>query len=177
MASVLRHCWTAADEMHSYVLLHPNFRPSVSLIPSPTLELQRVSNLSATYHIPATRTTLHLDLLAQPVEYQLLKRVLTRMSAQLREYMNAHGDGWLLPEDDPYTVSLPGCTFFAKSNPNPTHGRQQHLTYGILSSVAAGLWQWMIIGDRVREVRFEIEDSSWGIVGIGVIASYDNDGH
>lgn len=98
-----------------------------------------------------------------------------RLSAQLREHRNAHGDGWLLPEDDPYTVSLPGCTFFAKSNPNRTQGRQQHLTYGILGSVAAGLWQWMIIGDRVREVRFEIEDSSWGIVGIGVIAPYDND--
>ena len=94
-----------------------------------------------------------------------------RVSAQLREHRSAYGDGWLLPGDDPYTVSLPGCIFFAKSNPNPTEGRQQHLTYGILSSVAAGLWQWMIIGDRVREVRFEIEDSSWGIVGIGVIGT------
>ena len=102
-----------------------------------------------------------------------IKNVLRQLTQEMKEHLDTHGDGWLAPGDDPYTVSIPGCMFFAKSNPNvepviPT--REQRLTYGVLRSVAAGLWQWMVIGDRSDMVKFDIEDGRWGIVGMGMFA-------
>ena len=105
-----------------------------------------------------------------------LKRVVSQVGVQAKEHIDKNGDGWLSNTDDPFYVSVPGCSFFAKSNPNPgppvapgRRGGQEHLTYGILVSVAAGLWQWMLIRDHLNMVKFEIEDGDWGIVGMGTV--------
>ena len=92
---------------------------------------------------------------------------------RLNRYLDLHQDGWLSDEDDPYTLEIPGFSFLAKSNGNPApSGREQHLTYGILKSVVAGLWQWMIIKDHLDETHFGIQDSQWGLVGMGSVTPY-----
>ena len=105
----------------------------------------------------------------------LIKSTLLQLAAKMREHLHRDGDGWLSQSDDPYESGAQGCVFWAKSNPDPGPGirpRRQHLTYGILSSVAAGLLQWMVVGGRTDVVRFDIEDGHWGIVGFGMLAPY-----
>ena len=149
----------------------------ISVLP-PSNGTSRI-NVSTAYHVPNTKTTLHLTAYDRLVPVEHLKRVILQIGTRAKEHIQVYGDGWLSDADDPYTVEIPGCAFFAKSNPNPgppmapgMPGRQQHLTYGILISVAAGLWQWMIIGDHLDVIQFEIEDSQWGIVGRGSITPY-----
>ncbi|KAG7006835.1 hypothetical protein G7Y79_00012g031710 [Physcia stellaris] len=106
---------------------------------------------------------------------QLIKSTLLQLKSVMEEHLHKDGDGWLSRKDDPYESGAQGCVFWAKSNPNSGTGirpRRQHLTYGILSAVAEGLLQWMVIGGRTDVVRFDIEDSQWGIVGFGMLAPY-----
>ena len=113
------------------------------------------------------------------MSFLALKRVVSQVGARAKEHIKEDGDGWLTNTDDPFSVEAPGCSFFAKSNPNPgppvapeRRGRREHLTYGILVTVAAGLWQWMLIRDHLSMVNFEIKDSNRGIVGIGSVTPY-----
>ena len=132
-------------------------------------------NATSTYHIPKTEITLHLTSYDNLVPFQALKRSITQVGSRARAHILEHGDGWLWAQDDPFVEEVLGCTFFAKSNPNPGPApaqRQVHLTYGIMISVAAGLWQWMLIRDHLNMVIFDIEDAKWGIVGIGTITPY-----
>lgn len=145
--------------------------PLISLIPS-TARTPNSANLSANYHVPGTEITLHITTFTHPMPAASLKRVILQGIARVEAHLDLYGDGWLSTEDEPYTISIPGCVFFAKSNSIPVHARQQHLTYGIVNSVLAGLWQWMIIGNRLDVVTFDIEDATWGVVGMGVVAPY-----
>ena len=149
----------------------------VSVLPSAntTISLKGTSS----YHIPTTNITLHLTSYDRLVSFLALKRVVSQVGARAKNHIEKDGDGWLTNTDDPFSVEVPGCSFFAKSNPNPgppvapqRRGRREHLTYGILVTVAAGLWQWMLIRDHLSMVNFEIEDSNRGIVGIGSVTPY-----
>ena len=151
--------------------------PAISVLPfaNQTLRL----NVPTSYHIPNTHLTLRFTTYDRSISLQALKRVLMQVGLQAKEHMKMEGDGWLFEADDPYNVGIPGCAFFAKSDPNPgppmapgMPPRQQHLTYGILVSVATGLWQWMVIRGHLDVVQFDIEDSHWGIVGMGSILPY-----
>lgn len=155
------------------MILHPP-KPLVSVIAARPRLPYRVTS-TADYRIPGTQTTLHFTIYDHPMPSQLIKRTIQQLTAEMRAHLNREGDGWLSHEDDPYERGLPGCVFWAKSNQDPApgiHPRRQHLTYGILNAVAAGLWQWMVMGDRNNVVRFDIEDGQWGMVGFGMLAPY-----
>ena len=151
--------------------------PTVSLLPSTntTISLKGTSS----YHIPTTKITLHLTSYDRLVSFSALKQVVSQVGIRAKEHIEKDGDGWLSTADDPFSVEVPGCSFFAKSNPSPgppvapeRRGRREHLTYGILVSVAAGLWQWMLIRDHLNMVKFEIEDSTRGILGMGSVTPH-----
>lgn len=150
---------------------------AISVLPS-TNQTKRL-NGSTPYHVPNTQITLHFEAYDRLILIQALKRVVKQVGLRAEEHIEREGDGWLSAADDPYNVQIPGCSFFAQSNLNPEPpmapgmpAREQHLTYGMLVSVATGLWQWMVVREHVDALQFDIQDSHWGFVGMGSILPY-----
>lgn len=61
------------------------------------------------YSVPGTQTTLHMSFRQdRPLHRRSLGGYLLLMQDEVQGHINASGDGWLLPEDDPYRRDWPG---------------------------------------------------------------------
>lgn len=92
----------------------------------------------------------------RPLHRRSLGGYLLLMQDQIQAHIDTSGDGWLLPQDDPYQRDWPssssrtlnltlvadrrmqGFYFIAKSSPLPVPGGEAHLTYGIIRDALKG---------------------------------------
>ena len=67
------------------------------------------------YHVPDTRTTIHIRFRQdRPLEKRGLGGFLLLMVDQVEAHITAAGDGWLLPQDDPFVRDWPGSGLFLR---------------------------------------------------------------
>ena len=92
----------------------------------------------------------------RPLHRRSLGGYLLLMQDQIVAHINTSGDGWLLPQDDPYKRDWPsssprtlnlalvanrraqGFYFIAKSSPLKLPEGEAHLTYGIMNDALKG---------------------------------------
>lgn len=61
------------------------------------------------YTVPGTQTTLHVSFREdRPLHRRSMGGYLLLIQDEVQAHINASGDGWLLPEDDPYQRKWPG---------------------------------------------------------------------
>ncbi|CAD6576633.1 MAG: hypothetical protein ASARMPREDX12_007954 [Alectoria sarmentosa] len=123
------------------------------------------------YTVPGTQTTLHFSFREdRPLHRRSIGGYLLLMQDEVQVHINASGDGWLLPEDDPYQRKWPGFYFISKSSPLPASEGEHHLTYGIMDNVLKGLFdiilhKWLVFnlsygfGSRVDIPSWDDEDA------------------
>ena len=104
----------------------------------------------------------------RPLEKKSLGGYLLLIQDELQAHLSTSGDGWLLPEGDPYKRDWPGsysgtalrliswligvCKgfyFIATSSPLPVSEGEAHLTYGIMSDALKGEKFFLCSSNRV----------------------------
>lgn len=121
------------------------------------------------YPVPGTNTKLYITFPPKPQSIPKAKLGNTILKTQqtLRTYVTEHHAAFLSlrNQDDPYESNSDwkGCAFCVTHYP-ATH---RHLTYGTVLNVLQGLWLFLYRDGRFTEVRFQVEDERWGIVGVG----------
>ncbi|KAL2052890.1 hypothetical protein ABVK25_006830 [Lepraria finkii] len=126
---------------------------------------------SDVYRIPGTHTFLRLAISDEPIVKANLGRTILQTQKQLRDFITAYRayDMLLNRLEDPFESSeeWTGCFFGVTSYPMD---QDFHLTYGMIADSLQGMWNYMYRGDRLIGAVFEVNDDTWGVVGVGKIS-------
>ena len=133
------------------------------------------SSSAIKYAVLNTNTILYLTFKPQePIDKLSMGQSLAQAMADLRQQMRLPKDQWLPYDEWTYIEDKWSCLITAESSSMPgPMGVKQHLTYGILHSAVAGLWQVMYVEGRFYEVDFAIENAPWGIMGFGTMKQWN----
>lgn len=123
------------------------------------------------YRVPGTHTFLRLAISDEPIDKADLGRTILQTRKQLRDFITAYRayDMLLNRLEDPFESSeeWTGCFFGVMSYPMD---QDFHLTYGMIADSLQGMWNYMYRGDRLLGAVFEVNDDTWGVVGVGKIS-------
>ena len=128
--------------------------------------------------VPGTTTVLTIFYCpGLPIDRELLGGTINRATLHMASHINVHGDGPLLPADDPYDTPViegENCTIEINSQREPgTQIIPNRLTYLITLNALSGLFFFLYTNNHAAAAVSEISDPSLtgsmiriGLVGI-----------
>lgn len=145
-ATVLREADASAQAL-SLAGVHNIHSSHASSVLSPPRNTTVGEIQDVEYNVPGTQTTLHMSFREdRRFHRRSLGGYLLLVQDQIEAHINESGDGWLLPQDDPYRRNWQGFYFISKSSPLPVSAGEAHLTYGIMKDALKGFFDIMYLG-------------------------------
>ncbi|KAL8648485.1 MAG: hypothetical protein Q9210_004959 [Variospora velana] len=118
------------------------------------------------YPVPGTTTRLIIKVWEDKLPKLAMSEVISQTMNFAVSHIEAHGDGFLEPRDDPFWLDRPDGVVFGLWSSD----RTRHLTYQELGNTAKGLWEAMFMETKYNAASVSVYDkTSSARIGSGVI--------